>query len=188
MQAKKSMRWKNWGRFTVRFPQEVQLRDVTLRDGLQNEPVFVPTAEKLRLVRALVDAGFKSLEVTSFVRSDRIPPLRDAVEFARQLPELDGVEYRVLVPNQRGLDRLLDSPVDTAVVFLSASTAHNEENVQRTTDESLTIVTDVARRARSHGRKVVAAIATAFVCPFIGEVPFEDVYRVAETVGTGRCK
>ncbi len=163
----------------MQFPKHIQLRDVTLRDGLQNEPVFVATEEKLRLVSELVQAGFKSLEVTSFVRSDRILPLRDANEFAKQLPELEGIEYRALVPNQRGLSRLLETPVRTAVVFLSASTAHNEENVQRTTDESLAIVTDVARRAQSHGVKVVGAIATSFVCPFIGEVPFEDVRRVA---------
>jgi hydroxymethylglutaryl-CoA lyase len=173
----------------VQFPKHVRLRDVTLRDGLQNESVFIPTEEKLHLLDALVNIGFTTLEVTSFVRADRIPPLQDANEFAKRLPERDGIEYRALVPNHRGLDRLLETPIQTAAIFLSASTAHNEENVQRTTDESLSIVTEVARRAISHGRTVVAAIATSFVCPFIGEVPFEDVRRVAEQlVEAGACE
>lgn len=164
----------------MQFPEKVTLRDVTLRDGLQNESIFVPTNEKLNLLKELVAAGFQSLEVTSFVRSDRIPPLSDASLFAAQLPELEGVEYRALVPNDKGLDRLLETPIQTAVVFLSASTAHNEENVQRTTLESLEIVTEVTRRAIANGRKVVAAIATSFVCPFLGIVPFEEVRRIAE--------
>jgi hydroxymethylglutaryl-CoA lyase len=164
----------------VRFPKKITLRDVTLRDGLQNEATFVPTEDKIRLLNDLVAAGFQTLEVTSFVRADRIPPLRDASTFAALLPELDGVEYRALVPNDKGLDRMLDSPIQTAVVFLSASTAHNQENVQRTTTESLDIVKGVTKRAIASGRKVVGAIATSFVCPFIGIVPFEDVKQIAE--------
>ncbi|MCL6452626.1 MAG: hydroxymethylglutaryl-CoA lyase [Alicyclobacillus sp.] len=166
----------------MQFPERIELRDVTLRDGLQNERAFVPTQAKLELLDALVAAGFRDLEVTSFVRADRIPPLRDADVLAQQLPERAGVTYRALVPNARGLERLLPTPIGMAVVFLSASTAHNEANVQRTTEASLVIAKEVIREAVAAGRRVAAAIATSFVCPFTGLVPFADVERVADAL------
>jgi hydroxymethylglutaryl-CoA lyase len=166
----------------VRFPHRIELRDVTLRDGLQNEGVFVDTAVKLTWLEHLLDAGFTTLEVTSFVRADRVPALRDAEDVAARLPKRYGVEYRALIPNQKGLDRLLETDIDTAVVFLSASTAHNEANVQRTTQQSLTMANEVVQRAVENGRSAIGAIATAFVCPFTGVVPLDDVLAIADTL------
>jgi hydroxymethylglutaryl-CoA lyase len=162
------------------LPDKVHLRDVTLRDGLQNESIYVPVEEKLKILKKLLDAGFKRVEVTSFVHPKRIPALRDADEFVRQIPLREDVEYQVLVPNKRGFERFLDSPMKTAVFFLSASTAHNEANLNRTTDQSLDEIAELIRSARKEGRQAVGAIATAFVCPFSGVVPFKIVERIAE--------
>ncbi|MGA9175163.1 MAG: hydroxymethylglutaryl-CoA lyase [Thermoactinomyces sp.] len=158
----------------------VRLRDVTLRDGLQNEAVFVPTEIKRILLDQIVAAGFRSLEVTSFVRGDRVPALRDADELARSLPEYAGVEYRALVPNERGMQRFLSAKVATAVFFISASPAHNQANLQRTTKESLKEIARLIRLVKEEGRQAVGAIATAFVCPFAGVVPDHQLERIAE--------
>jgi hydroxymethylglutaryl-CoA lyase len=166
----------------VHFPNRIELRDVTLRDGLQNERVFVPTAVKLELLKHLLDAGFTTLEVTSFVRADRIPALRDAADVAARLPRRSGVEYRALVPNRKGIERFLETDIDTAVVFLSASTAHNEANVQMTTKQSLAVANEVIKCAVENGCSAVGAIATSFVCPFTGVVPLDDVLAIADAL------
>jgi hydroxymethylglutaryl-CoA lyase len=158
----------------------IRLHDVTLRDGLQNEAVFVPTETKLKLLGEIIQSGFTSLEVTSFVRGDRVPALRDADELVRLLPLPGGVEYRALVPNKRGLQRFLCSPLQTAVFFISASPAHNQANVQRTTEESLQEITRLLPSVIREGRQAVGAIATAFVCPFTGVVPDEQLELIVE--------
>lgn len=166
----------------MRFPKEVILRDVTLRDGLQNESVFVETKDKLSRLKDIIDAGFKRIEVTSFVHPKWIPALKDADQLAQQLPDIPGVQYEALVPNQRGLDRFLNTNIHTAVFFLSASTKHNEANLNRTTDESLEHVSELIIETKKQNRKTLGAIATAFVCPYAGEVPYENIERIATTL------
>lgn len=164
----------------MQFPERIHLCDVTLRDGLQNESVFVQTDVKLALVDELQNAGFKSIEVTSFVHPKWIPALQDADELVSRLPDAADVEYRVLIPNQRGFNRFLASHIQTGVFFLSASTAHNEANVNRTTDESLQEVTELVAKTVLAGRKAAGAIATSFVCPYTGVVPYQNVERIAD--------
>jgi hydroxymethylglutaryl-CoA lyase len=162
------------------FPVELKIRDVTLRDGLQNESTFVETSEKLRWIERLIDAGFVKLEVTSFVHPKWVPTLRDADELAAKLPIVSGVEYEALIPNRRGLDRFLNTNIHNAIFVLSASTHHNQANVNRTTDESLEEVTGLVGETLRQGRKAIGAIATAFVCPYAGIVPYSEVERIAE--------
>ncbi|KAF0824659.1 hydroxymethylglutaryl-CoA lyase [Cytobacillus firmus] len=162
------------------FPRKIMIRDVTLRDGLQNEPVFIETDEKIRKVKQLIEAGFTCLEVTSFVHPKWVPALKDADELSQSLPMDNGVEYEALVPNQRGLDRFLNSNIHNALFFLSASTKHNQANLNKSTDESLVEIKDLIEITNKNKRKSIGAIATAFVCPFAGIVPYEEVERVAE--------
>jgi hydroxymethylglutaryl-CoA lyase len=157
----------------------VQLRDVTLRDGLQNEVHFVPTDTKLALLQQLLNAGFTSLEVTSFVHPKWVPALQDADELAMRLPQNEGIEYRALIPNHRGMERFLAAPLHTGVFFLSASTAHNQANVNRTTESSLDEIVNLVAELRTTNRRIVGSIATSFVCPFEGLVPFEAVDAIA---------
>ncbi|MBU8690820.1 hydroxymethylglutaryl-CoA lyase [Priestia megaterium] len=162
------------------FPDKLTIRDVTLRDGLQNEPTFVETDEKLKQISSLIEAGFVRLEVTSFVHPKWVPALKDADELAQRLPMSYGVEYEALVPNQRGLDRFLQSNIHTALFFLSASNHHNQANLNKSTDDSLEEIKDLIKKTNNQGRKTVGAIATAFVCPYAGVVPYSEVERVAE--------
>jgi hydroxymethylglutaryl-CoA lyase len=166
----------------------IRLRDVTLRDGLQSEAVFVSTKTKLDLLGRIVEAGFRTLEVTSFVRGDRVPALRDADELTQRLPFHVGVEYRALVPNRRGVERFLSSPVETAIFFISASSAHNEANIQRTTEESLKEMADLIRLVTGEGRQAVGAVATAFVCPYAGVVPDDPLQRILEVFAKSGVK
>lgn len=164
----------------MKFPRELVIRDVTLRDGLQNESRFVETNEKLKWVERLVEAGFTRLEVTSFVHPKWVPTMRDADELASRLPAKPGVSYEALVPNRRGLDRLLNTPIEKAIFVISASTHHNQANLNRTTDESLDEIKGMVEATIQNGKQAIGGIATAFVCPFSGIVPYEEVERIAQ--------
>ncbi|MCA9600440.1 MAG: hydroxymethylglutaryl-CoA lyase, partial [Myxococcales bacterium] len=110
-------------------PDFVSVYEVSLRDGLQNEAVTVPTTRKLRLLEALVDAGLRRVEITSFVSPKWVPQLADAEEVVSLAPDVDGVQYSALCPNARGLERAKSSGIHEIGVFISASETHNRKNV-----------------------------------------------------------
>jgi hydroxymethylglutaryl-CoA lyase len=173
------------------LPTSVRIREVGPRDGFQNEPETIGTADKVRLIEALGRTGVRRMELTSFVRPDVIPQLADAAEVlaAVRLPE--GVSRSVLVPNPRGLDGALahrDS-IDEVSVFLSASETHNRHNVNRSVEESLAGLEVVLKRAGEEGLRRVAVIATSFGCPYEGWVAPERVQEIAATlVGFGAAE
>ena len=121
------------------LPSSVRIREVGPRDGFQNEPETIPSAEKVRLIDLLSASGLGRIEVTSFVRPDVIPQLADAAEVLAGVQRRDGVSFSVLIPNQRGLERALGmrERFDEISVFLSASETHNQRNVNRSIAESL---------------------------------------------------
>ena len=106
-------------------PDAVSVYEVSLRDGLQNEAVTVPTTRKIRLADALVSAGLKRIEVTSFVSPRWVPQLADGEDVVRLAPRGEGVVYSALCPNARGLERALASGIEEIGVFVSASETHN---------------------------------------------------------------
>lgn len=157
----------------------VRLFEVCLRDGLQNEVVTVPTEMKIALARDLVEAGFKDIEVTSFVRPRWIPQLADAAEVVRGLPDAPGVRFWALVPNAIGLDRALDAGIENICTFFSASETHNLKNVNRTIKESVAEAGKVIETAKAGGLRVRSYVSTAFGCPFEGAVDPERVAQLA---------
>jgi len=157
---------------------EVRLFEVSLRDGLQNEPVVLPTEQKLEMVHRLVAAGFRDIEVTSFVRPKWVPQLADAAEVVRNLPDAPGVRFWALVPNAIGLDRALDAGIGHVATFMSSSETHNQKNVNRTIQESLAGLRKVIANAKAEGVQVRAYLSTVFGCPFEGEVDVEQVTRL----------
>lgn len=160
----------------------VRIYEVSLRDGLQNEPVSVPTEVKLAHLHRLLAAGVRDIEVTSFVRPRWIPQLADAAELVRQLPAADGVRFWALVPNQVGLERALDGGVQCVATVLSASETHNMRNLNRTTRESLAGLQKVIGGARGEGLLVRAYISTVFGCPYEGDVPVERTVELAQAL------
>jgi len=161
---------------------EVRLFEVSLRDGLQNEPVVLPTERKLEMVHRLVAAGFRDIEVTSFVRPKWVPQLADASEVVRNLPDAPGVRFWALVPNAIGLDRALDAGIEHVATFMSSSETHNQKNVNRTIQESLAGLSKVIATAKAEGTTVRAYLSTVFGCPFEGAVPTEQVARLARAL------
>ena len=107
------------------------------RDGLQNEALPIATDDKRRFIEALLAAGLREIEATSFVRPDRIPQLADADALLPSLPRPDGVRYPVLVANRAGLDRAAAAGADAIAVFTAATDAFAERNIGMTVDRSL---------------------------------------------------
>jgi hydroxymethylglutaryl-CoA lyase len=168
----------------------VSIREVGPRDGFQNEPEVIPTAEKIALVEALARTGLKRLEVTSFVRADVIPQLADGPEVLRGANIPDGVSVSVLIPNEKGLDNALElrDRFQEVNLFLSASETHNRKNVNRSIEESLTGLERVIERARGEGLRCEGVISVAFGCPYEGEVPPERVFGIAERLREAGCE
>ena len=159
----------------------VVLYEVGPRDGLQNEPDQVPTAQKRELVTRLGLAGLQRIEVTSFVSPKWIPQLADADELAATLPLLPGVRYSALVPNERGYERFRAAGgVQVAATFLSASETHNRRNLNCSIDEQLAHTRRVIERAGADGVPVRAYVSTVCGCPYEGDVA---IAAVAKLVG-----
>jgi hydroxymethylglutaryl-CoA lyase len=160
----------------------VSIREVGPRDGFQNEPEVIATADKVRLIDQLARTGLRRLEVTSFVRPDVIPQLADAGEVLAAIDPPAGVALSVLIPNERGLDIALRQRerFHEINVFLSASETHNRANVNRSIEESLTGLERVIARARAEGLRCEGVISVAFGCPYEGHVPSERVFAIAQ--------
>src|SRR5210317_1200582 len=110
-------------------PTRVSLIDVGPRDGLQNEPSMVPTAQKVDLIHALQAAGVQHMEATSFVSPRWVPQMADAAEVLAQVKRRPGVCLSVLTPNMKGLEAALQSGVDEVVVFGAASETFSQKNI-----------------------------------------------------------
>jgi hydroxymethylglutaryl-CoA lyase len=164
------------------LPERVRVREVGPRDGLQNEPEVVATADKVRLVNLLARTGVPRLEVTSFVRADVIPQLADGPEVLERMDVPDDVDVTVLIPNERGFDNALAhrSRFGEINCFLSASESHNQANVNRSIEESLSGLERVIGRAVAEGLRVEGVISVSFGCPYEGHVPPERVFAIAQ--------
>lgn len=164
----------------TRFPETAVITEVGPRDGLQSEAVFVPTDRKIALVRALLDAGLRRFEITSFVSPRAVPQMRDAAEVVAAFRDRDDVHLTALVPNIRGAEAAIAAGVDSMVLFASASESHNLKNVNRSRAESLKGFAEIARLAEGTGVGLQGAIATVFGCPFEGEVAPDAVLDQAK--------
>jgi len=173
----------------------VRVREVGPRDGFQNEPETIATADKVRLIEMLGRAGLRRLEVTSFVRPDVIPQLADAAEVLEAISLPAEVAVSVLVPNERGLENALalrerldkSARFDEVNVFLSATETHNRRNVNRSVEESLAGLERTVARTRETALRCEGVISVAFGCPYEGEVDRERVFSLAERLGEFGC-
>jgi hydroxymethylglutaryl-CoA lyase len=172
------------------LPATVRIREVGPRDGFQNEPEVVPTADKVRLVGMLAATGLARLEVTSFVRPDVIPQLADAEQVLAAVDRPQDVSYSVLIPNERGLERALGNRerFDEVNLFLSASETHNRKNVNRSIAESLEGLERTIERARQEGLRCEGVISVSFGCPYEGDVPRARVFEIAERLAAAGCE
>lgn len=164
------------------YPKKVTIKEVGPRDGLQNEPVWIATEDKITWINQLSRTGLSYIEVTSFVHPKWIPALRDAIDVAKGIDREKGVTYAALVPNQRGLENALEGGINEACVFMSASETHNRKNINKSTSESLHILKQVNNDAKKANLTTRAYLSTVFGCPYEKDVPIEQVIRLSDAL------
>jgi hydroxymethylglutaryl-CoA lyase len=162
------------------LPSKVSIVDVGPRDGLQNEKQMIPADVKVELVDRLTDAGFRNIEVTSFVSPKWVPQMADAAEVMARIRRKPGVVYSVLTPNMKGFEGALAARADEIVVFGAASEAFSQKNINCSIAESVERFRPVAEAAHRNGIRVRGAISVALGCPYQGEVTPAAVAYVAQ--------
>lgn len=181
--------------------EHVTVNDVGPRDGLQNESASVPSAGRVGLINALVDAGLPAVEVASFSSPRAVPKMAGAEEVVASL-DLDRAEFSALVPNRKGYERARAAGVRSVAVVLAATETMNARNINMGLDEALAMCRDVLQQARHDGVFARGCVAVAFECPYEGEVADAEVERlaaalfaagaeqvgVADTIGAGNPK
>ncbi|MFT9821232.1 hydroxymethylglutaryl-CoA lyase, partial [Lysinibacillus sp. NPDC056185] len=164
------------GDWPDRLPSRIEIREVGPRDGLQNIDTEVTTEGKVALVRALALGGLRRIEAVSFVSPRAVPQMADAEEVVRGIQDVPGLSVEALVPNERGAERALGTGgVDRLVFVVAASDTFNHRNVRMTAEESLLGLSAVSGLAHAAAVPLSVVVATAFGCPYEGDVPAEAV-------------
>lgn len=158
----------------------VTLVEVGPRDGLQAEPNFIATADKLAFIQRSIDAGIKRIEAVSFAHPKKVPQMADAEAIMEQLPRDGRCSYIGLVLNAKGLDRARATKVDEINYTVVVSDTFATKNNGATSAETVAAWKEVGARAKTEGFKTSATIVTAFGCPFEGEMPMERVLGVVK--------
>lgn len=161
------------------LPASVKIFEVGPRDGLQNESQNIATSNKVRLIQSLADAGLKNIEVTSFVSPKWIPQLADGVEVVKQLRLPPDVVVSALVPNLKGYESAKQAGLKEIALFMSASETHSRKNINKSIDEALSTLAEIAQVARADGMKLRAYLSVVFACPYEGPIQPEQVASVA---------
>jgi isopropylmalate/homocitrate/citramalate synthase len=166
----------------MRYPSRVTIVEVGPRDGLQNEPASVPTADKIEFVDRLSAAGPPIIEVSAFVRPKWVPQMADAAEVFAGITRREGTRYAAVVPNLQGLERAHAAGVREVAIIAAASDAFSLRNINQDIDASLDTYRAVCARASELQIRVRGYVSTAFGCPFEGEVAPARVAAVAEAL------
>jgi hydroxymethylglutaryl-CoA lyase len=169
------------------LPAQVKIVEVGPRDGLQNEPGFVPTAVKLQLIEKLVAAGLKTIEVTSFVSPKWVPQMADATAVMGGLIRHPGVTYTALTPNLKGFEAALAAGCEEVAVFAAASEAFSQKNINCSITESIERFRPLAAAARANGIRVRGYISCVLGCPYSGAVAATKVAEVAALLDDFGC-
>lgn len=161
------------------FVPKAQLRDVTLRDGLQLTGKLLDVDRKLQVARGLLKAGVPALEIGSMARGDLVPPMANTLEVIGELSAEELERCWVWVATPRHVEKAAAAGARNFQYCFSASDSHNEANIGRTTEASLAAMPDAVQISQSVGGQIELCIATSFTCPFEGQVPQERVLAIA---------
>jgi hydroxymethylglutaryl-CoA lyase len=182
------------------LPTHVDIRDVSLRDGLQIENP-IPLSAKLELLAAVAATGVREMEATAFVSPSKVPALADAAELAAELHRFrasHGIEFSALVASPNGAKRAIAAGLGSIEYVVSAADGHSRANVGRSTAEAIAQIPEIVAIAHDSGASVEVIVATAWDCPFDGPTPSQrvvdvvtkaydhgvDRLAVADTIGT----
>src|ERR1700754_308370 len=184
----------------TKLPTHVDIRDVSLRDGLQIEDP-IPLSAKIELLAAVATTGVREMEATAFVSPSKVPALADAPELAAELHQYrdsHDIEFSALVASPNGAKRAIAAGLDSIEYVVSAADGHSRSNVGRSTAEATALIAEIVGIAHDSSASVEVIIATAWDCPFDGPTPPQrvidvvnaaceaDVDRlaIADTIGT----
>jgi hydroxymethylglutaryl-CoA lyase len=160
--------------------QDLLIRDVTLRDGLQNLPEVLSTDDKLAILDALIAAGVKDFQLTSFVNPARVPQMYDAeTMYAEGVKR--GLNPNVLVANLKGFERAVAAGVRSVDAVISASNVYQQKNSGRTILESANEITIMLSRAAHAGCAVSIGLANCFHCFSEGNIDSEIVLALTRS-------
>ncbi|MBN8990144.1 MAG: hydroxymethylglutaryl-CoA lyase [Rhizobiales bacterium] len=159
---------------------DIVIQEVSPRDGLQIEPKWIETQDKIQLINAMSAIGFRRIEVSSFVSPRAVPSLRDAAEVFIGIERRPDTIYTALIPNHKGAELALAAGADELNFVMSASEMHNRANMNMTHERSLLSFAEIVKPARQRGVLVNGSIATAFGCPFEGLQPPEKVLNIVK--------
>jgi hydroxymethylglutaryl-CoA lyase len=179
------------------LPAHIDIREVSLRDGLQIEDP-IPLSAKLELLAAVAATGVREVEATAFVSPSKVPALADAADLAAELAAFDGIEFSALIASPNGAKRAIAAGLRTIEYVVSAADGHSRANVGRSTAEATAQIGEIVAIAHDSDVSVEVIIATAWDCPFDGPTPPErvvdvvtaacehgvDRLAVADTIGT----
>jgi hydroxymethylglutaryl-CoA lyase len=165
----------------------VTLFEMGPRDGLQNEKTSIATADKIRLVNALSECGFRKIEVTSFVSPKWVPQMADATEVMAGITRNPSVDYAVLTPNMKGLDAALSCRPDEVAIFGSASEGFSQKNINCSIAESFERFAPVVQRAIENGVRVRGYVSCVTDCPYDGPTAPARTAHVAKTLLAMGC-
>lgn len=165
----------------------VTLFEMGPRDGLQNEPIPIPTADKIRLVDMLSRCGFAKIEVTSFVSPKWVPQLADAAEVMAGITRNADITYAVLTPNLRGLKMAVAAKADEIAIFGSASEGFSQKNINCSIAESLDRFAPVAEAAKQAGIPLRGYVSCVTDCPYDGPTPPSQVAHVSQRLKDMGC-
>lgn len=169
------------------MPDTVRIVEVGPRDGLQNETVSLPPAVRIAFVERLIAAGLTTIEVGSFVSPRWVPQMADTDIVLAGLGDHRGVDFPVLVPNEKGLDAALKAGALEVAVFASASEPFSQKNINCSITQSIDRFRPVAERAMADGVKVRGYVSCALGCPYQGKVPTADVVSIVTALSRLGC-
>jgi isopropylmalate/homocitrate/citramalate synthase len=158
---------------------DITIVEVSPRDGLQNESTMLTTDAKVELITQLLGAGARRIEAVSFAHPRLVPAMADAEEVMARVPRPEDVSYAGLILNRRGLDRAADTGVHEVNVVVCVSDTFSRRNQNVSTDEAMQMAEEVIGIARGRGLFTTLTLATAFGCPFEGEVSVDRVVELA---------
>lgn len=164
----------------MNLPKKVVLCEVGPRDGLQNEPKILSVEEKVKLIDSITDSGFKVIEVGSFMHPKAVPQMASTDEVFKKIKMKDGVEYRALIANMKGLERAMDCGCRKVKLNVSASKSHNLANLNRTPEQSVAGFKETVQAAASCNIEISGSISMPFGSPWEHEIPVDDVKKIVQ--------
>ncbi len=159
---------------------EVTIFEVGPRDGLQNEPVFIDTAQKVSFINMLSKTGLQKIEATSFVSPKWVPQLADGSQVMEGIQRAQAVAYTALTPNERGMIRALDAKVDEVAIFAAASESFSQKNINCSINESIDRFRPVMELAKAHNIPVRGYVSCVTHCPYDGKIDPGQTRKVTE--------